>query len=215
MGALGARGGLGIGQVGRHGREGRVLRDRQVLGVGSERALVVAEHVLADRECRDAASDLRDAPGELTSQTPRAGPEQPGEQPHEEGLGGPTGAVGPVDGCGMDLDEHVGDSNGRLVDLDDPDHFRWAVPGVDCSLHTGTVATDHRWRRTCEVRRPAGGIGGRCSGWDLQASAVPCPLIRNDRPRGCVVSWPRGKEGHLMSQKTAPPPVTPRTVPET
>src|SRR5688572_9047523 len=51
--ALGAGSGLLIGHVRRHGRQRPVLRNRQVLGMSAERALVVSEHLLADRECGD------------------------------------------------------------------------------------------------------------------------------------------------------------------
>jgi len=47
----------------------------------------------------------------------------------------------------MNLDEHLGGPDHRLVHLNDPNHFRGAVPNVDCSLHTGTLATDNRPRR--------------------------------------------------------------------
>ena len=102
--ALGAGRGLRVRHVRRHGRHGAVLRDGQVLGMRAERSLAVPEHPLADGERRDVPANRLDHSGVLVPENRRARPAEPGEQPHEEGLGGPARTVGPVHRRGPDLD---------------------------------------------------------------------------------------------------------------
>ena len=75
--------------------------------MGTERALVVAEHLVADRERRDATADRLDHPANSLPRTVARGLVKPGEQSHEEGLGGPARAVGPIHRRGVNLDEYL------------------------------------------------------------------------------------------------------------
>ena len=105
--ALGAGSGLLVGHVRRHGRERTVLGDRQVLGVSTEPALAESEHLVADREGRDAAADRLDHSRELIPEDRRPWPDEPAEEPNEEGLARPEAAVRPIHRRRVDLDEHL------------------------------------------------------------------------------------------------------------
>ena len=147
--------------------------------MSTERALVVSEHVLADRERRDATADGLDHPGILAPQDSRSRPDEPGEQSHEEGLSRPARAVRPIHRRGTNLDEHLVVPDGRLLHLSDPNHLRWAVPGIDRRLHTGTVATAPH--RTPRRATPSTLTHTRCNArrrWDW----VPIPCRRSSDP---------------------------------
>ena len=107
--------GLLIGHARRHGGKRTVLGNRHVLGMSTERTLVVPEHSVAGLKRRDAAADSLDHSGELIAQDRRSWPGEPGEESHEEGLGSPAGAVSPVHGCRVDLDEHLVVLDSRLL----------------------------------------------------------------------------------------------------
>jgi hypothetical protein len=131
---LGTGSGLLIGQVRRHGGQRTVFGHRQVLGMGTEPAPVlqsaVAEHPVADRQGRDATADRLDLAGKLIAQDRHLRPDQPGEQPHDEGLARPEAGVRPVHRGRMNLDQHLVAGGRRLVHLGDPHHLRRTVAGV-------------------------------------------------------------------------------------
>jgi hypothetical protein len=85
--------------------------------MSAERALVVSEHLVADPERRDAAADRLDHARKLSAQDRRPGPDKPGEESHEEGLGSPVGAVRPIHRGRVDLDEQPGVPRSRLLDF--------------------------------------------------------------------------------------------------
>src|SRR5215212_9661414 len=120
--------------------------------MSTERALVVSEHLLANRERCDATADGLDHSGVLAPQDSRPWPDEPGEQSHEEGLGSPARAVRPIHRRGMNLDQYLVVRDGRLLHLSDPNHLRRAVSGMDRRLHTGTVATAPHRTATSLIR---------------------------------------------------------------
>src|SRR5215207_3782065 len=141
---LGAGRGLLEGHVRRHGRKRTVLRHRHVFSVRAEPGPVVAEHPVADLKGGDATADRLDFSGEFIPEDGHPWSCEPGEEPIDEGLGRPQGAVCPVHRRGMDLDQHLVVLGRRLLDLGDPNHVRRTVAGVDGCLHGWTVATTPR-----------------------------------------------------------------------
>jgi hypothetical protein len=112
---LGTGCGLLLGHVRRHGRERAVLGDRHVLGVSTERALVVPEHSVAGLERRDATADRLDYSRKLSPEDLRSGPCESGEESHEEGPDSPVGAVCPIHRRRANLDEHLVVPGSRLL----------------------------------------------------------------------------------------------------
>ena len=100
-----------------------VCHDGQNLCVIPEGPLVVSEDRVADREPGDPVTDRGDHTGELATEYAVAGTDEAGEEPHQEGPGGPVGAVRAVDGGGVHRDEHVVAPHGRWVHLDDLNHL--------------------------------------------------------------------------------------------
>lgn len=103
--------------------------------MGAELPFPEPEDPVSDREGRDAPADRFHHARKLRAQDRDPGPGQPGEDPDDEGLGGPEAAVRPVHGCEADLDEHLVVPGDRLGDVRDANHVRRAVPGVNGGPH--------------------------------------------------------------------------------
>src|SRR6185369_3551384 len=89
MRALRGSGGLLEGDPCRHARERAVGTNSQVLRVGAEVTLVVAEYTVAGPEGGDVGTDGLDHPGEFVSEDHGLRSAEPGDKPHEERAGGP------------------------------------------------------------------------------------------------------------------------------
>ena len=158
--ALGTGCGLLEGPVRRHRCHGTVLRDRHVLGVRAERTLVVAEHPVAYLEGGDTTADGLDFAGELIPQHCHPRPDQPGDEPHEEGVCRPGRAIRPIHRRRAHPHEDLVVLGCRLVHLGDADHLGRSVAGVHRCLHGRSLSLPPRaMRRGRTTSEGPGGLG--------------------------------------------------------
>ena len=94
-----------------------------------------AEDMVADRELADGCAHCRDLSGQLAAQDPPLRPAETEEDTDEEWICAAPATVGPVDGCGVDLDQDLIVLGHRSLDVCEPQNLRRPVRVVDHCSH--------------------------------------------------------------------------------
>ena len=157
MRTLQARRSLLEGHARRDRRDRPVFGDRHVLGVRTEGALVVTEHVVAGSERIDASANRLDGARELRPEDLDLRLDESGEEPDDERLARPVPAIGAVHRRRPHVHEHLAVTRLRCRHIDDTHHLRRPVPGAHGGLHRSPRywrARGHRPSARSCARRP-------------------------------------------------------------